>query len=195
MNQIANSVELNEALTLYRPRVAAFINRTLYNHDDVDDLTQETLLKVSKGWDNFRGDSQLSSWIFQIASNVMTDYFRANASRPTSSGLSHENLHDAAPENPTKYIEQKQTSDCINEIMLTLSEPDRAILTDHDIEGLKLKELAVKEGATVNALKVRLHRARKRFKTILESACDFGKNEKDILLCEPKGSACNSKPK
>jgi RNA polymerase sigma-70 factor (ECF subfamily) len=49
--------------------------------DDADDLTQETMVKISNGLEGFLGDSTISTWIYRIATNVARDRFRSAACR------------------------------------------------------------------------------------------------------------------
>ena len=186
MKTSENALNLDETLAHYRPRIASFINRVIYNSAEVDDLTQETLIRVSKGWDKFRGDGKLSTWIFQIASNVCVDYFRSKSSRPELSGKDEESPELSKTDNVTKSLEQKEMSDCVHEVMEGLPDAYRRVLILHDIEGVKLKDIATYEGETMNNIKVRVHRARKKFRAILEGACVFSHDGRDILLCEPK---------
>ncbi len=186
MKTSESAVSLDETLAHYRPRIASFINRAIYNSTDVDDLTQETLIRVSKGWHRFRGDGKLSTWIFQIASNVCVDYFRAKSSRPELSGKDEESPELSKTDNVMQSLEQKEMSDCVHEVMEGLPDAYRQVLILHDIEGVKLKDIATSEGETMNNIKVRVHRARKKFRAILENACVFENDSRNILLCEPK---------
>ena len=53
----------------YQERVYWHVRRMVINHDDADDVTQATFIKVWKKLYQFRGDSKLFSWIYRIATN------------------------------------------------------------------------------------------------------------------------------
>lgn len=58
-----------------RPRLISFLRRRVSDPLTVEDLTQETLCKAWMAWDRFDGDQPLA-WVFRIAQNVATDYYR-----------------------------------------------------------------------------------------------------------------------
>ncbi len=83
MNTHPRNTTLDSVLSAYRPRLTAFIAKMTRNRRyDLEDWVQETLIKVARNWDSFRGESSLSSWVFRIASNVCVDYFRGRSSKP-----------------------------------------------------------------------------------------------------------------
>jgi RNA polymerase sigma-70 factor (ECF subfamily) len=54
------------------------------------------------------------------------------------------------------------------------------------VVGFKQKEIAEILDISVSNVKIRLHRARKKFKSILEENCTFEKDDRNVLVCEPK---------
>ena len=59
----------NQLVKTYQQKVYWHIRKMVIDHDDANDLTQETFIKVWKALDNFKGDSQLFTWIYRIATN------------------------------------------------------------------------------------------------------------------------------
>lgn len=176
---------LEPALALYRPRVTAFIAKMIQSDIDVEDLTQETMIKVSRGWEKFRGDSALSSWIFQIASNVCVDYFRYSSLRP---GLAKEQITAQTPSSDgvVSHIQSKEIRSCIHVNIATLPETYQRILIMYYMDGASLKQIASAVGISANSAKVRLHRARKRFRDACFSACDISIEAGGSVVCGPK---------
>ena len=64
-----NSVASNSILNNYQQNIYWHIRRLVIDHDDTDDLVQETFVKVWKNLAKFRSDSQLYTWIYRIATN------------------------------------------------------------------------------------------------------------------------------
>ncbi len=60
----------------FQPKVFRYFAR-LVGDDDAQDLAQETMVKVSRGLDSFRGESTVSTWIYRIATNVLRDRFKS----------------------------------------------------------------------------------------------------------------------
>ena len=59
----------NQLVKTYQQKVYWHIRKMVIDHDDADDLTQETFIKAWKGLDNFKGESQLFTWLYRIATN------------------------------------------------------------------------------------------------------------------------------
>lgn len=186
MKVAESSIDLEELLRTYRPRIASFIAKIVPDSGEVDDLTQETLLKVAGGWGNFRGDSALSSWILQIASNVCADYFRYRSKRPHAPFSEKPLSVKPAADNLTKGYESKEMGECIINHIDSLPESYRKVLIRHDMEGLKMKDIAQSEGVSENSVKVRLHRARKKLRAMLESNCVITVDGRNVQVCDRK---------
>lgn len=181
-----SSAELEELLRTYRPRVASFIVKIVRDSSEVDDLTQETLMRVARSWENFRGESALSSWILQIASNVCADYYRRKSARPQLSNSEKPLSVKPAADNLTKGYENKEMGECIINHIDSLPESYRKVLIRHDMEGLKMKSIAQSEGVSENSVKVRLHRARKKLRAMLESNCVITVDGRNLPVCDRK---------
>ena len=58
----------------YQQKVYWHIRKMVISHDDADDLTQETFIKAWKGLDSFKGQSQLYTWLYRIATNECLNF-------------------------------------------------------------------------------------------------------------------------
>ena len=85
----------------------------------------------------------------------------------------------------SKELEQLQMGACVQEQINLLPEPQRIVLILYDFMGFKHVEIAEILDITKENAKVRLHRARKNLKTILEEKCTFEMDERNVLVCEP----------
>ena len=184
MNTRTANIALDSVLSAYRPRLTAFIAKMTRNERDVEDLVQETLIKVATNWDSFRGESTLSSWVFQIASNVCIDYFRASSSRPELY-QEESKIQASSSESILRQIEKKEVDTCVQDGITNLLEADRRILIMFYMDGTAVKEIALAEGISTNSAKVRLHRARKRFRDSCASSCDVSSEETGEVICSP----------
>ncbi len=63
-------------INLYKERLYWHIRKILKNHDDTDDVLQNTLIKVFQNIQNFKGDSQLYTWLYRIATNESLTYIK-----------------------------------------------------------------------------------------------------------------------
>ncbi|PLX11069.1 MAG: RNA polymerase subunit sigma, partial [Marinilabiliales bacterium] len=69
----------------YQQRLYWHIRRMLIDHDDTDDVLQNTFIKAWKGLDKFRSDSKLYTWLYRIATNETITFLNQKKSRGTTS--------------------------------------------------------------------------------------------------------------
>lgn len=169
----------------YYDRVRRFILILVKDEWVADDLIQETFVKVQENLDQLRDTAKLSSWIFRIAYNCSQDHFRElkktsaieNTARKTTKGF-----RDALVQ---KELEQMEMGKCVQDQINLLPESLRTIIILSDIMDFTHHEISEILGIRVENVKVRLHRARKRLKAILEDKCSFEVDERSVLVCEP----------
>jgi RNA polymerase sigma-70 factor (ECF subfamily) len=168
----------------YYERVKKFILASVRDESIADDLVQDAFIRIQENLDSVKDPSKISSWIFRIAHNLCRDHFR---SRKKSS--SHEEIHDGLVnllETPLQMkMEQGEMSQCVQDKLNLLPESLRSVLVFADVMEFSHQEIANILGLSVENVKVRVHRARKKFKKILEEKCTFDVDERNVLICEP----------
>jgi RNA polymerase sigma-70 factor (ECF subfamily) len=164
--------------------VKKFIRASVKNESVAEDLVQDAFIRIQENLGTVKDPSKVSSWIFRIAHNPCQDHFR---SRKRSS--SHEEIHDGLvnlQEVPLqRRVEQGEMSHCVQEQLNLLPEKLRTVLIFADIMEFSHQEIANILGLSVENVKVRVHRARKNLKAILEKKCTFEMDERNVLVCEP----------
>jgi RNA polymerase sigma-70 factor (ECF subfamily) len=83
-------------------------------------------------------------------------------------------------------IECAEMSECVRQYFDALPDSYRSVIILHDLEGLTNIEIASLLGISLDAAKIRLHRARNRLRAMLVDECDFHVDERGILVCERK---------
>ena len=169
----------------YYPRVRGFVLGLVRNDSVAEDLIQETFIRIQQNQDRLRDPSKLSSWIFRIAYNLCQDHFRRRKESPLAESGMDENTGDSEGGGIEKELEQRQMGECVQDKIGLLPEPLRAVLILFDTMDLSHQEIAETLGITVENVKVRLHRARRKLKAILEAECTFEVDERNVLVCEP----------
>jgi RNA polymerase sigma-70 factor, ECF subfamily len=177
-------VNLLEIQDQYYHRVRKFILTSVRDESVADDLIQETFIKIQENLDSLRDPAKISSWIFSIAHHLCQDHFRTQ-----KKSSSHEEIHDGLVNleetRVQKRLEQGEMSQCVQDKLKLLPESQRSIIILAEVMEFSHQEIADILGLTVENVKVRLHRARKRFKSILEKSCTFEVDERNVLVCEP----------
>jgi RNA polymerase sigma-70 factor (ECF subfamily) len=183
-------MEFWEIYDQYYAKVRRFILALVKDPWTADDLIQETFLRVQQNLGTLKNPSKLSSWIFRIAYNLCQDHFcqRKAGRRKESTSLEQtEGLEEAFIQEGfiQKELEQREMGRCVQNQIDLLPEPLRAVLVLFDIMECSHQEIADILGITAENVKVRLHRARKKLKPILEKRCTFERDERDVLVCTP----------
>jgi RNA polymerase sigma-70 factor, ECF subfamily len=177
-------MEFLELYDQFYQRVRKFILASVKNESVADDLIQETFIKIQENLDSLRDPAKISSWIFRIAYHLCQDHFRT-----LKKSSSHEEIHDGLvnlQETPVqKKLEQGEMSRCVQDQLNLLSESQRSVIIFADVMDFSHQEIADILDLTVENVKVRLHRARKKFKAILEEKCTFEVDERNVLVCDP----------
>ena len=110
----------------------------------------------------------MSPWIFRIAYNLCQDHFRGRK----ESSLDEVGITDKTSGSEEvgiqKEMEQRQMGECVQDKVNLLPEPLRAVTLLFDTMDLSHQEIAESLGITVENVKVRLHRARRKLKAILQ---------------------------
>ncbi len=189
-------IDFNEAYEKFQPKIARYLTRLVGEHG-IDDLTQEVFVKVSLGLKNFRGESQLSTWIYRIATNAALDRLRSPSFQQMvqerrSSKSTEEAEEEKDQTGQRLSVEQnlirKEMNECIRDFIERLPENHRTVVVLGELEGFKNSEIAEILGITVDTAKIRLHRAKARLKKELETHCSFYRDEQNELACDLKSA-------
>jgi RNA polymerase sigma-70 factor (ECF subfamily) len=177
-----------EICDLHRGPVKTFISKMVGDQWIADDLTQDTFIKVQESLGDLRDESRLTSWIYRIARNRCLDYFRTRATKNNEQVLTPR-LQKSIEPVAQMQLEQHQMNQCVQDKIYLLPEPLRVALVLSDTMEMSRQEMSDTLDITVNNVKVRVHRARKAFKKILEKECTFEHDERSVMVCEPKTDA------
>lgn len=173
----------------FRPKVLRYLVR-LAGQQDAPDLTQVTMIKVSEQLHRFRGESSLATWIHRIATNVAIDASRRRAHRADSlDALVEEGQEHGLP--PALESVSAETSaartemnSCVREFVNRLPPHYHAVLVLSEVEGLSNAELAEVLGVSLEAAKIRLHRARASLRRELAAGCTVSADDQSDVACE-----------
>ena len=73
-NEQTKNYAFNLIVKKYQQKVYSLVRKMVINHDDANDLTQDTFIKVWNNLDNFRQDAQIFTWIYRIATNECLNF-------------------------------------------------------------------------------------------------------------------------
>jgi RNA polymerase sigma-70 factor, ECF subfamily len=174
----------------YYARVRGYAASMLRDSPASDDVVQETFLRAQTQVDSMREPEKVAAWLFRVAHNLCVDQLRARQASKVDESVDIETAGavrvDASVQSD---LERGEMSACVRSKVDELPETDRSVILLCDIAGLSQDEIAHVLGIEVGAVKVRLHRARKKLRVLLESACAFERDGRNVLVCEPKPPA------
>lgn len=172
-------------------RVKRFIQAMVRDEYAADDLCQETFMRAQDSLESLKDQSKISAWIFHIAYNLCRDHFRKLKTRRAGQRVNPAEVEVMVQSSIQKELEQREMSQCVQEQVNLLPESLRTVIILFDLIGCTHEEVSEILGISRAAVKVRLHRARKRLKALLEQACTFETDERNVLICEPRGCSNN----
>src|SRR5581483_4422059 len=166
--QKGDAVAFNEIVLAYRKRILGQITRLISRAEDVEDVAQEVFVRLYFSLDQLRTAQVFEPWLYRLTSNAAYDYLRKQKRRQEfrMSDLSEQQvmMADATAGGKAEHEEQhqKKIRESVDALLGAVSEADRILLVQKEVEGLSLKELEKIYKVNENALKVRLFRARQR---------------------------------
>jgi RNA polymerase sigma-70 factor (ECF subfamily) len=191
-----SSPDLSESLARYRDTLARYIRGMVRNDAEAEDLTQETLLRAYAKLPSLEDPARLAPWLYRIATNVTYDRFRQASYRyrpvsldEASSSVAETTKLEILPDNSPrldKLMEQREMSLCVRDYIEKLSDPYRAVILLHDVQGLTNPEIAEMLELSLATVKIRLHRARAKLRAALGEGCLLSQDDRGVQVCEPK---------
>lgn len=166
--------------------VLRYLERYVGDRAVAEDLRQETLLRIVRGYDAFAGRAPVKTWALAIANRVAADHFRRPERRRHIVEL------DEAPEaaDPEREIGERmvvhEMNRCVRQVIDSLPEVYRAALILYDIEERSIGQTAEICQCSVATAKIRLHRARRRLREALQQACAFYHDDEGVYRCDRK---------
>lgn len=179
----------------YRDKIHRYLQR-MVGGNDAEDLTQEVFVRIDKGLTDFKGQSSLSTWVYRIATNAALDRMKSRAAQEDRKTVTFDTLGEEA-EVMSVCTEEKSLSaerqairnemtECIREFVDKLAPDYRTVIILSEIKDLKNREIAEILGISLDAVKIRLHRARAGLKAAFEAGCEFYRDEDGGLACDRK---------
>jgi RNA polymerase sigma-70 factor (ECF subfamily) len=135
--------------------------RFLGDREEAEDITQETFLRIFKAARTYTPDAKFTTWLYTIVKNLCFNVLRSRKSAQIAP-MESEYLPElpAAEESPVDRIARSQTRDAVIKAVARLPENMRMALILNKYHDLQYDEIALIMGCSVNAVKLRMYRAR-----------------------------------
>ena len=143
------------------------IRKIVFDHEDADDVLQNTYIKVFKNIKNFRGESKLFSWMYRIATNEALTFIKQK-SRKLGLSLNEFNEKQVNQLEADVYFEGDAIAVKLQLAVANLPEKQRLVFNLKYYEELKYDEISEILETSVGALKASYHHAVKKIKNELD---------------------------
>ena len=143
------------------------IRKIVFDHEDADDVLQNTYIKVFKNIKSFRGESKLFSWMYRIATNEALTFIKQK-SRKLGLSLNEFNEKQVNQLEADVYFEGDAIALKLQLAVANLPEKQRLVFNLKYYEELKYDEISEILETSVGALKASYHHAVKKIKNELD---------------------------
>jgi RNA polymerase sigma-70 factor (ECF subfamily) len=152
----------------YKDLVYTLTLRMLKNREEAEEVSQDTFIKVYKSINKYKGESKFSTWIYRIAYNSSLDRLKKNRKYFNNVAIDEFTEHQVKTiDNALSKLEDEERNHAIQKCIALLSSDDAFLLTLYYFEGQNLDEISKVIGLTINNVKVKLFRSRKKLATIM----------------------------
>lgn len=151
-----------------RGRVFRVCYGILSHKEDVDDVFQEVMMNVWRHLEDFRGESQVSTWIYRITVNTAIQHRRHTyKSTKNFKSISDKEVSDQSIDDSMVLTDRKMWLEKLDECIASLRENDRIMITLL-LEGCSYKHISEVIGISVNHVGVKMHRVKKQLASMLK---------------------------
>lgn len=153
----------------YQQKVYCHVRRMVIDHDDANDLVQNTFIKVWQHLGNFREDSQLFTWIYRIATNECLGFLKQKRRR------FYLPIADVEKELSNKieeftYFDSNKLELKLQQAILSLPEKQRIVFNLRYYDNMKYEEMSKILNTSVGALKASYHHAVAKVEKIIKGS-------------------------
>ncbi len=162
--QLRNPAQQEQAFRVlvdrYKERLYWQIRRMVLSHDDADDILQNTFIKAWTGLEGFRGESQLSTWLFRIANNETLKFIERRRQTVSIDAEGAEAI--AAQLQADPYFDGDETERQLYTAVATLPERQRQVFNMKYFDEMKYEDMSEVLQTSVGSLKASYHHAVKK---------------------------------
>lgn len=151
----------NELVRRYQKRIYWVARRMVKRHEDADDIAQDVFVKAYSALENFRGDSNIYTWLYRIAVNLSINHIRKQKVRNAV------DIDDYLPflskdADQDSSLMRRENVSLIEEAIETLPEKQRAVFIMRYYDEMPYEQISAILGTTVGGLKANFHHAVKK---------------------------------
>jgi len=153
-----DSVAFESLINIYRTKLYSYLLRSCGDRMTAEDLFQEILIKVWKGFNSYNEQNKFSSWLFSIAHNVAVDSIKSRSVRNTQTAMD-EIINYSDENNPHKKLVIQETRKMILSAVDSLTSKQKEVFLLRLHSGMQFKEIAKLTKQPLNTVLGHMHYA------------------------------------
>lgn len=161
----------NLLVETYQERLYWHIRKMVLNHDDADDVLQNTFIKVWKALENFRGDSKIYTWIYRIATNESLSHIQK--SKRTFSGDPNFDTALSTQIESDPFFDGDEAVLKLWKAIELLPAKQKTVFKLKYFEEMKYEEMSELLDTSVGSLKASYHHAVGKVKEVLQKQLNY----------------------
>jgi len=166
-NKENRNYAFNLIVRKYQERLYMHIRKIAIDHNDTDDILQNTFIKAWKGLGNFREESRLYTWLYRIATNEAFSFLKKKRTKFFLPIINVENQLINTLENDN-FLSGDEIQLKLQKAILTLPDKQRVIFNMRYFDEMKYNEISEILNTSVGALKASYHHAVKKIEKYLK---------------------------
>lgn len=151
----------NELVRRYQKRIYWVARRMVKRHEDADDIAQDVFVKAYTALENFRGESNIYTWLYRIAVNLSINHIRKQKVRNAVDLDDHLPFLAKNADQDSSIVRRENVS-LIEEAIGTLPEKQRAVFIMRYYDEMPYEQISAILGTSVGGLKANFHHAVKK---------------------------------
>lgn len=179
--QEGKEAAFNELVKRYTDRLHNFLYRYTHNHQDCEDLVQETFLRVHKSKKSYERIARFSTWMYTIALNLAKSLYKkkqrmhkVSIHKDERDPTDFEMLIEDKNILQDEELHQKLSLEKLEKALMNLAPEFREVVVYRDLQELTYDEIAEITGVAMGTVKSRINRGRAQVQAMIESYVDMG---------------------
>ena len=152
----------------YQEKVYWLVRRSIFDHDDADEITQEVFIAVYSKIHQFREDSQFFTWVYRIASNMILQFIRKKRLRHMIGLDQIENLMESKDPGVEETIFEAEWNDKLKTAIETLPPRQRLVFNMRYFDELTYEQISEVLDKSTGGLKANYFHAVQKIKEYME---------------------------
>ncbi len=151
----------------YQERIYWHIRRMVVDHEDANDVVQNTFIKAFRGIHNFKGNSKLYTWLYRIATNESITFLNKRK-KQSSESLDHPESATAGQLKAESYVDSDTIQQRLQKAIEQLPEKQKAVFLMRYYDEMSYKDMAETLNTSVGGLKASYHHAVKKIEKFIK---------------------------